>query len=385
MAPSMSQFLPLPELRRLAREHATDERYRARLRSRMVFSALVEPLRWYEKLRYGAELRRTRIAEAPLFLLGFGRSGTTHLHNLFWRDGRFGLVTNYQANVQPIALTGRGWLDRYLAGRMPARRPMDNVAVALDGPQEEEIALLNATADAPLHFMSYPRALPGIYERWVSELGRDARDVATWKTHYVEVLKKATILSGGKRLVLKTPPNTARIPVLLELFPDARFVHIVRDPYPVYQSMRNMYRKVLPRQTLQDFAWEDIDAWVLDAYRLLMTRYLADRKQIPSGRLVEVRYEDLDARPLEVLPQIYEALGLPDFEAVRPRIEAYLTGLGRFEKNRFEYPADVVAAVDEHWGFAFEAFGYARASARERGVEATAEAASAAREGGLGR
>lgn len=360
MAPPMAQFLPLPELLRLRRRHAIDARHAKKLRAWMIFGALAEPVRWYEKLRYGPLMRRTRIDEPPIFLLGFGRSGTTHLHNLLWKDGRFGVVTNYQANTQPIALSGRGWLDKYLAGKMPSTRPMDNVAVYLDGPQEEEIALLNATADAPLHFMSFPGALPDIYERWVSRLGSDAADLATWKRDYLDVVKKATILSGGRRLALKTPPNTARVPILLDLFPGARFVNIVRNPYRVYQSMRNMYRKVLPGQAMQAFEWDDIDAWVLSAYRALMTKYIEDRKRIPPGHLIEVAYEDLDERPLDVLPAIYEALGLPDFEAVRPGIEAYLEGLGQFEKNQFEYPVDVVESVNEHWGFALEAFGYER-------------------------
>jgi len=360
MAASIAQFLPLPELLRLRARHAVDPEYRRRLRARLIFSALVEPVRWYERLRYDGTLRRTEIAEPPIFVLGFGRSGTTHLHNLMWKDGRFGVVTNYQANVHPIALTGRGWLQSYLAGKMPAKRPMDNVAISLDGPQEEEIALVNATADAPLHFMSFPRALPGIYERWVTDLGADARDVERWKRQYLEVVKKATILAEGRRLVLKTPPNTARVPVLLELFPEARFVHIVRSPYRVYQSMRNMYRKMLPGQVLQRFAWEDIDAWVVDAYRRLMTKYLDDRKRIAPGHLIEIRYEDLDERPLEVLPDVYRTLDLPDFEVVRPTITTYLEGLGEFEKNRFSYPADVVETVNASWGFALEAFGYER-------------------------
>lgn len=362
MAPPMAQFLPFPELLKLRRRHEIDPKSAKKLRSWMIFSAIVEPIRWYEKLRYGLQMRRTRIEEPPVFLLGFGRSGTTHLHNLMWKDGRFGVVSNYQASVQPIALTGRGWLQRYLAERMPSKRPMDNVAVTLDSPQEEEIAILNASADAPLHFMSFPRALPGIYERWVSRLGPDETDVAKWKRDYLEVVKKATILSGQKRLALKTPTNTARVPILLDLFPQARFVNIVRDPYRVYQSMRNMYRKVMPGQAMQAFEWDDIDAWVLSAYRDLMSKYIEDRKLIPPGHLFEIRYEDLDERPLEVLPALYDALELPDYEVSRPRIEAYLESLGTFEKNVFDYPDEVIEAVNEHWGFALEAFGYERLS-----------------------
>ena len=356
---SSSQFIPLRSLLRLLRRYGVDPKHRKVARSRVIFSLLTTPFRLWERLRYGRQLRNTKIQDAPVFLLGFGRSGTTHLHNLFWQAG-FGVVSNYQASLHPIALTSRGRLERFFARQMPKKRPMDNVALSLEGPQEEEMAMVNATEHAPLHFMSFPREVPGLYERYVTDLGRDEADLRGWTRAYLDVLKKATILSGGRRLALKTPPNTGRIPVLQDLFPDARFVHIVRNPYPVYQSMRNMYRKVLPAQALQDFEWETIDAWILDAYRRLMTKYLEDRKLIAPERLFEVRYEDLDERPLEVLEQMYDHLGLGDFEAVRPRLDAYLGELGTFQKNAFEFPREIVEKVNGSWGFAFEAFGYER-------------------------
>jgi hypothetical protein len=321
---------------------------------------MIEPLRWFERLRYGALMRRTRIEPDPVFLLGFGRSGTTHLHNLLWKDPQFGVVTNYQANMQPIALLGRGWLPGLFAGRLPDKRPMDNVAISLDGPQEEEIAIANLTDHAPLHFMSFPRELPDIYDRYVCDLGSDPVATKGWKRAYLEVLKKATILAENRQLVLKTPPNTGRVRDLTEMFPDSRFVHIVRNPYKVYQSMRNMYRKILPSQVLQDFEWDDIDDWIVDAYKVLMMKYLDERKLIPAERLVEIHYEDLDERPIEILETIYDRLALAGFDKALPHFEQYLRDLGTYEKNKFEFPQEIVNTVNEHWGFAFEAFGYDR-------------------------
>jgi hypothetical protein len=356
---SMSQFLPYPELRSLLRRYPPDPRYRERARSQLIFSALIEPLRWFEKLRYRGLLRRTKL-EPPVFLLGYGRSGTTHLHNLMWKDPRFGVVSTYLSAMPAIALMGRSWLPRVFMGRMPKTRPMDNVAISLEGPQEEEMAMINLTQWAPLHFMSFPNELPKMYDRYVAELGEEEEPTRMWKAAYLEVLKKAHILSGSKRLVLKTPPNTARIPALLEMFPDARFVHIVRNPYPVYRSMRNMYQKILPRQVLQELDWDLVNRWTLDAYPTLMKKYLADRSLIPKGRLVEIRYEDLEARPLAVLEDIYTSLELGDFEITRPGVEEYLATLDTYQKNEFDFPPEIVRDVNEKWGVAFEEFGYRR-------------------------
>ncbi len=357
---SMSQFLPISAVRRLLKQHEVDPRYAKRARRWVIFSTLIEPLRWAEQLRYGRRIRKTELNGAPVFLLGFGRSGTTHLHNLFHQDPQFGVVTNYQASMHPIALIGRNWLPKLFASKLPSKRPMDNVAISLEGPQEEEMAMINATNHAPLHVMNFPKAIPELYDRYVSGLGENPKDLEDWKRGYMEVLKKATILSGGKRLVLKTPPNTARVKVLLDMFPDARFVNIVRNPYPVYQSMRNMYRKTLPGAVLQEFAWDDIDAWIIHAYQVQMRKYLDERSLIPPGRLVEIRYEDLDARPMAKLEETYKTLELGDFEVVRPVFNRYLESLGSYEKNRFEFPAEIVNAVNDSWDFAFEAFGYER-------------------------
>ncbi len=355
---AVAQFTPLPVLRKLYREHAIHPRYKKRARRRLLTAAAIEPLRWYENLRYRRAMHLTQIHSGPVFLLGYGRSGTTHLHNLLWKDPQFGVVSTYQSTFQAVALTGRGWLETRVASMIPSKRPMDNVAISIGSPQEEEVGLVNFTEHAALHFMSFPRDVRQMYDPYVCDLGSDEAKSAGFRDAYLALLRKATILSGGKRLVLKTPPNTARIPFLLELFPSAKFVNIVRNPYLVYQSMRNLYRKVLPRETLQELDWDDIDQWTIEAYREVMQRYLDDRAAIPRGHLVEIRYEDLDARPIEVLQQIYKGLGLGGFERALPEFEKYLAGLGTFEKNRFEFPREVVDTVNAQWGFALEAFGY---------------------------
>ncbi|MBW2270493.1 MAG: sulfotransferase [Deltaproteobacteria bacterium] len=356
---AISQFIPRSVLRRLLARYPVSESARERARSRLIFATLTSPLRWAENLRWNRKIRQTEV-KAPVFLLGFGRSGTTHLHYLFWQDPQFGVVSNYQASMQPVALIGNGWLPRLIGRSMPSTRPIDNVAISLDTPQEEEIAMVNSSEHAPLHFMTFPNELPELYDRYVCRLGSDAAVLDAWKQDYLRVLKKATILSEGRRLALKTPTNTARVRVLSEMFPDAKFVNIVRNPYRVYRSMRNMYRTVLPDQALQEFDWDEIDRWTLDAYSSMMSKYLDERKLLGDDRLVEIRYEDLVEHPIEELQKIYAALELGEFDRVRPIFEAYLATIADYETNEFDFPDEIVAAVNERWAFAFDAFGYER-------------------------
>ncbi|CAH0993367.1 hypothetical protein SIN8267_03515 [Sinobacterium norvegicum] len=367
---AISQFIPLPVFKKLLKENKTSERSQKRLKSRLKFSRFIEPIRWYENIRYRGLMAKTELKQDPVFLLGFGRSGTTHLHYLFWQDPQFGVLSNYQATMQPIALTGRGWLAKLLANSMPSTRPMDNVAMSMDAPQEEELALVNISEHASLHFMSFPQNLD-VYDRYVTQLGSNQKQLKAWQAGYMQVVKKATILNNGRRLALKTPSNTGRIKVLNSMFPDAKYVNIVRNPYRVYQSMLNMYRKVLPSEALQEIDWQAIDAWVLEAYKATMNSYLEQRQLIPKDNLVEIKYEQLDETPLPILEAIYQQLDLGDFNAVKPKFEDYLNNLGTFEKNQFDFPEHVINTVNEHWGFAFDAFGYEKIEAGETLTEAS--------------
>jgi LPS sulfotransferase NodH len=124
-----------------------------------------------------------------------------------------------------------------------------------------------------------------------------------------------------------------------------------------------MYRKTMPGAVLQEIDWDAIDAWIVSAYQKQMKKYLAERDLIPEGHLVEIRYEDLDAEPIAHMEKIYSTLELGDFAAVRPILENYLDSLGSYQKNKFDFPPEVISTVNENWGFAFDAFGYERQEA----------------------
>lgn len=359
---AMSQFIQLPALLRLLKRGKVESGYRLYAAGRLLFSLILEPFRLYEKLRWGKTIEATELSAPPIFLLGMGRSGTTHLHYLFWQDPQFGFVTNYQASMHPVAMIGRGWLKQRIASSMPDTRPMDNVAITLDAPQEEELAMVTLTEHAAFHFASFPRSLPECYDRYVTELGGNEQELAEWQKAYMEVLKKATLLNDGKRLVLKTPTHTGRVALLNKMFPGAKYVFIVRNPYAVYQSMRNMYRLILPGQTFQDLDWQAIDNWILHAYRELLSKYLEQRSLIAPEDLVEIRFEELEKKPMEIMENIYQRLELGDFQQVAPKLQSYLDSLASYSKNTFDFPDELIRTVNEHWSFAFDAFGYEKLS-----------------------
>ena len=345
-------------LRLIADNGGVPPQYWGKLARVLAISALTAPLRIAERFCYGpSRMTQVAIDEAPLYIQGFGRSGTTHLLNLFAQDPGFGVVTTFQAIAAPMFLIGRGRLERLLAGAVPATRPMDDMAVSLDLPQEEEVALANTTHLSWVHHLSFPNRARVYLEKYAT-MRLTASELERWERAYLDVLRKATLASGGRRLVLKSPTNLGRTGELLRLFPDAKFIHIVRNPYVVYRSMMHLYGTMLPICQLDDARVEDLAEVLLDSYVAMMRQYLADRESIPTGNLAEVRFEDLESDPMAEIERLYDELSLPGWKRARGPIADYLGTLSGYRKNAHRVDQATIDAVDRKWGFAVEAWGY---------------------------
>lgn len=337
-----------------------DADYRTKAALVEVNSRLMAPLRLMERVRYGKAVEAQKIDAPPVFILGHWRTGTTFLHNLLCQDPQFGYVTTYQTIAPDSCLAGRTTLKPILQQMMPATRPMDNVEISADGPQEEEYALCNMTPHSFYSAFYFPKRIQELFDRYVLFDGLSDDDMAEWQTAYRSVLKKAAYLCVGKRLVLKNPANTGRIAVLRAMYPGAKFIHIHRDPYVVFKSTMRLYRSVFPTVGLQKISEEALEQFVFRAYRDMMARYLELREDIPSGDLVEVAYDDLDAQPLAEIQRVYDELGLPGWERAALPIERYISEHTQYQKNAFEISANDIAKIEKNWDFALRHWGYAR-------------------------
>lgn len=315
--------------------------------------ARLESRRWNDRIA-AAEVRE------PVFILGHYRSGTTHLHNLLAQDARLAYPNNYQASFPHTFLSTEDAGTRLGAALTMRRRPHDNVALDLRVPTEDELALCADTLLSPHMAWHFPRRAEHYRSRYLTFAEASTEERARWVRSLRTFAAKLTV-RHGRRLVLKSPLHTARIPLLLEAFPDARFVHLHRDPYRVYQSTLNMERKVEPLFRYQRSRPAGLEGRVLGRYADTMRAYLADRDRVPAGRLVETSYAELSGEPLACLETIYAGLELGDLTEARPRIERYLRSLRDYERNVYpQLPEADRGRVREAWGFAFEAFGYVR-------------------------
>ncbi|HYY38559.1 MAG TPA: sulfotransferase [Xanthobacteraceae bacterium] len=293
----------------------------------IIFASAV--LRWpgcaIEALRVARRVEGVSFDPAPVFIVGHWRSGTTLLHNLMSRDPGFCFPTiadvlrPYDFYPNPLDFVTRRVVLRFI----PRTRPMDDVRIDPESPQEEELAL--ATMGAPSFFncIYFPKRMTSVFAEDVLFAGANDETIRAWREALRYYLAKLAALNPGRRLLLKNPAHSARIPLLLALFPGSKFIHIHRDPSAVFHSMRKFYHRMLPILALQDYRLADIDGHILGAYPELMNRLLDSLAALPTGDAIVVRYDELVADPANTLKRIYRDLNLGDFERVKYAIEAY--------------------------------------------------------------
>jgi hypothetical protein len=310
----------------------------------------------WESLRYSQKVRNTKI-DPPLFILGIWRSGTTHLHNLLAQDDRLAFPNTYQTSYPSLFLTSESMSARIVGFFLPNRRPMDNVAMGVAEPQEDEFAIGILTGRALLMAWAFPRRAE-FYNRYLTLRDTSESEVAEWKTGLKWFVQKLSF-KYGKPLVLKSPGHTCRIKRLLELFPEARFVHIHRNPFHVFQSTHHLIRSVTPFWALQRPDYSDLDNRTIRQYKEVYDAFFEERDLIPKDRFHEICFENLEADPISQMRGIYEALALPDFQVVEPALKRYVESLGGYRKNQFPgLSVELKSRIAQEWRRCFDEWGY---------------------------
>ncbi len=314
---------------------------------------------------YGRRLAQVEISPDPLFVLGHWRSGTTWLNTIFDNDFRLAGTSSLQCFQPESFLLAQKLLMPLLRPIINRKRPMDNVEISTDAAQEDEVALLLSGAKSSYRSIAFPRNLNQIEALTVEDL--DPADAAHWRRSWLGFLRAVQYVNPGRRLVLKSPTHTLRIPEILRHFPNAKFVHIVRDPYRIVGSHSKTMLAMPATQGFQSsgpgVAYQQ--KRVLRDFMPFHQRLWDTEGQIPKGNYVCVRYEDLRANGRAEIGRIYETLGLGDFGEVESRIGDFLDTQKGYQTNAFEMPDALEAEIWTQWRPYFERYGYARMGDRE--------------------
>ncbi len=313
-------------------------------------------LRWAQQAWYGSRIKRTPITNAPLFIIGHWRTGTTLLHELMILDPRHTYPNTYQCMEPNHFLLTEGLVKKYLWFLMPSRRPMDNMAAGWDRPQEDEFALCMMGVPSPYLTIAFPNR-PAAFPEYLTLEGLSDRQLSAWKKGFFSLIQRLTY-KDSRRLVLKSPPHSCRIKVLLELFPDARFVHVVRNPYVVYPSTVNLWKSLYQTHGLQTPTYEGLEEQVFSTFTRLYDALEKGKAVVDPSRYYELRYEDLVRDPIEQMRNIYDHLGLPGFEDVLPKLEEYVSRTKGYETNHYELSAETREKIRQRWGEIIRWYGY---------------------------
>ncbi len=343
---------------RLGMQYGVDRELWARYCGILAADVMFAPLRLWQSVVYGGRIARAPLHPEPLFLLGFWRSGTTLLHNLLAMDARWGFVNTYQAAMPDLFLAGQRRIRRLLEAQLPENRGIDNIPVDFAMPQEEEIAMVCAGGASPYLSLYFPRTGDAALRYLFLDGDTPRGELERWRAGYLRLLRAASYNMGGKPLLLKSPSNTSRIAALLELFPQARFVYIQRNPYDTLRSYVQLLRLMNDWHALQRVDFDGLLRRQTGVYRQMALAYREQRALVPEGRLVEIKYEELEQDMPGHVRAIYDGLGLDGYDDFAGPLGEYVESIAGFQKNPSHVSEQVIALVNEFVPFLVSEYGY---------------------------
>ncbi len=264
----------------------------------------------------------------PVFIIGHQRSGSTFLHRALANDPN-ALALNLRemllpsisgqrlisAIFRPGSRPGR-WLermqDRYLG-------PLDAIHhIRLDSIEEDEFVLLTAYRSGMVVNSSPAASLDAElnrlrdYRSWSESERRTALE--WYRACLLKAAYRAEVLSPNpdRWIVGKNPAFSQRVPDLLKVFPDARFINLVRNPLEAVPSRLSLVRAIwrLQRPDFEEMPAEEIEEIVADSERTYRLA-LSDLADLPGETAITLRFEDLTSDPDAALRRIYRQLRLP--------------------------------------------------------------------------
>lgn len=317
--------------------------------------SLLQPV---EDRRYRKLLADKPLEMDPVFILGHWRSGTTFMHNVFSCDKHFGYNTTYQTVFPNLMLFGQPFFKKNMAWLMPDKRPTDNMELKVDLPQEEEFALSNMMPYTYYNFWFLPRHMQEYCDKYLLFNDITEEERAVFKDTFLKLIKISLWNTGGSQFLSKNPPHTGRIKTLLEMFPNAKFIYLMRNPYTVFESTRSFFTNTIRPLRLQDITDREIEDNFVEVYRKLFFKYEEEKSLIPEGNLIEVKFEDYEKNAFEMTEHIYRTLSIPGFGESRAEIEKYVSRKKGYKKNAYKYDDRTVKIVEDKWRFALEKWDY---------------------------
>ena len=315
----------------------------------------VEPFRLAERFIFDRKIASHQLEHDPIFILGHWRSGTSYLQTLLGQDPELATSTLYRSVFADISLVTEPWLKPILnriarALRLPfsfQRLPLD-----LDIPAEADVGLCSLLSP---YSYTWGHVFPTRLGEWMERLVLDPTPEAGrgWLNHYDTFIRKLSLASHGRRIVMKTPGDTARVRLLLRQYPNAQFIYIHRDPIAVFHSSGYFWSVIRREFALQKISDSQVEDAVLTTYSALLESYLEQRQEIPAGQLTELRCESLQEDPVAELSRVYNDLSLGELPSA---IKLHLSQQAHYPATSYTTSPELEKRLRRVWAFSFLAW-----------------------------
>jgi omega-hydroxy-beta-dihydromenaquinone-9 sulfotransferase len=317
----------------------------------------LSPFRYYEHKKFHHKIKEVNVKE-PIFIIGHFRSGTTFLHYLLGQDPKLGYVSTFETMTPGMIIANEEMFKNIVKNHLPAKRPMDDLEMHANLPYEEEYAIANMSPYSFYHGWYFPKKLMHYFDKYVLFENCTQKEIEKWKHTYDYFLKKITYKNDGNHVLLKSPINTARIKHLVEMYPNARFIHIHRNPYHVYKSTWKLYQKILPIFSFQHIDSQTLDNHILNMYKKLFSTYLRDKHLIPKENLIEFSYDEFIGNPMKTVKKTYEHLRLDSFDQAKSNFESYVDKHKDYQASSYSFTSEEKQKIYSHCKQMFDAYNY---------------------------
>jgi hypothetical protein len=322
----------------LFRSGGTPARLSLKRISLLVFLFFAFPI-WNIYIRFGYALDKILFPDLkhlytpdPIFIIGNYRSGSTFFHRLLLQDSQFTCLKAWEIYFAP-ALSHRKMIRFML--RISARigSPLQKAIEAFDGLLNEiypmhKTGLYTYEQDSQLFYHTWSSfnifavfAFPELARRYIYyDQTVPVKERRKQFEYYRNVINRHLYNHPGKRYLSKNPDFSPAVETLLEQFPNARFINLIRAPEEMLPSAINLwasnwkaYGSPGEEYPYQEVIKEYARHWYYYPHKILSSLE-ADRYQV-------VKFHDLIHDPKSEVLRIYKEFGLDVNEEILQVLE----------------------------------------------------------------
>lgn len=287
--------------------------------------------------------------EAPIFIFGFGRSGTTILYELLAQDPQFRVPSKWESlypcpppeqdsydNDPRIALAEK--TNTFNEGMIPEFNMIHKSSAKLPVESVEMVYFTFLSEVFPIAFQT-----PS-YDAYVAT--QDMRYCFEW---HKKLLKLLQWRCKAEHWLLKGPSHLPYLTELLDTYPDARIIFTHRDPIVSADSVLSLQASLYWWRSDKPWGNDSSDNWVIGSAESRAKIWDDIIERIENGKidkrnLSNFQYSDFMSDPMASVKKIYADLNLTLSQTIEQKMQAFIDAKpqGKYGAHNYQQAPDAV-------------------------------------------